>query len=386
MEAPVSLEGQAPPSRTGKEQVLQGEGMNILVIEDSSKVVYGGGQRVTETVIGILDGRSEIFLVDATADSVLYDNCKDKIRGFLPVRAAGRISGARSSNNLGPFELISAPFVFATNFIPLSRWYTRIGKPPVVYCTTKKAFIYGALLKLVYGCTLIFHCHYVSPPGSALSRAFDRLVCSMSDSIIAVSGYVTRQFRCKEKIRVVYNGIDMEVPERFTRRRLGSKVRVGFVGNIIPLKGADVFFRVAEELKEDSYEFHLFGKNLSGVEVPGSVRERGFEPREVIYGSIDILLVCSKVAESFSLTSAEARLSGVPVIAPRLGAFPEVVDDGVTGLLYDSPAEINGLLRRLSDGPTYEEFSQNALEGTGAFGMDTFSKEIRAVFGVDRTG
>lgn len=50
-----------------------------------------------------------------------------------------------------------------------------------------------------------------------------------------------------------------------------------------------------------------------------------------------------------SFTSGAALLAlsfGVPVIAPRLGAFPEVIEDGVSGLLYD-PEDPNGLTEAL---------------------------------------
>lgn len=46
-----------------------------------------------------------------------------------------------------------------------------------------------------------------------------------------------------------------------------------------------------------------------------------------------------------SLTSGAALLAlsfGVPIIAPRIGAFPEVIQDGKTGFLYD-PEETEGL-------------------------------------------
>jgi glycosyltransferase involved in cell wall biosynthesis len=44
--------------------------------------------------------------------------------------------------------------------------------------------------------------------------------------------------------------------------------------------------------------------------------------------------------EPFGLVTIEAMLSGVPVLATSCGAVPEVVDDGVTGLICDDPSEM----------------------------------------------
>jgi glycosyltransferase involved in cell wall biosynthesis len=44
--------------------------------------------------------------------------------------------------------------------------------------------------------------------------------------------------------------------------------------------------------------------------------------------------------EPFGLVMIEAQLSGVPVLALRRGSVPEVVEDGITGLVADDPAEL----------------------------------------------
>ena len=44
--------------------------------------------------------------------------------------------------------------------------------------------------------------------------------------------------------------------------------------------------------------------------------------------------------EPFGLVMIEAQLSGVPVLALRRGSVPEVIEDGITGLVADDPAEL----------------------------------------------
>ena len=58
------------------------------------------------------------------------------------------------------------------------------------------------------------------------------------------------------------------------------------------------------------------------------------------------VLVPSLCEETSSLVSLEAMACGTPVIALRRGGVPEVVADGVTGLLTDTPAELPALIAR----------------------------------------
>jgi glycosyltransferase involved in cell wall biosynthesis len=46
--------------------------------------------------------------------------------------------------------------------------------------------------------------------------------------------------------------------------------------------------------------------------------------------------------DSLSLVLMEAMASGVPVVSTRLGAIPEIIDDGVNGILVE-PEDTDGL-------------------------------------------
>jgi glycosyltransferase involved in cell wall biosynthesis len=53
--------------------------------------------------------------------------------------------------------------------------------------------------------------------------------------------------------------------------------------------------------------------------------------------------------EPFGMVMIEAMACGTPVVALSCGSVPEVVDDGVTGIVCHDPAELAGALRRVGD-------------------------------------
>ena len=56
---------------------------------------------------------------------------------------------------------------------------------------------------------------------------------------------------------------------------------------------------------------------------------------------MDVLVVPSIWPENSPFVIQEALLSGVPVVASRIGGIPELVDDGRNGLLFE-PRDVDG--------------------------------------------
>jgi glycosyltransferase involved in cell wall biosynthesis len=70
------------------------------------------------------------------------------------------------------------------------------------------------------------------------------------------------------------------------------------------------------------------------------------------YQQADLLILPSR-RESFGLVLAEAMASGLPVVATKVGAIPEVVEDGGTGLLVhpDDPEALASVINSLLSNP-----------------------------------
>ena len=83
-----------------------------------------------------------------------------------------------------------------------------------------------------------------------------------------------------------------------------------------------------------------------------------------LYAASDLLLLTSRT-EAMPGVLIEAGMAGLPVVAARVGAVPEIVDDEVTGLLVDSdhPAEFAEAVKRLLGTPDLtHQLGENARQ------------------------
>lgn len=110
-----------------------------------------------------------------------------------------------------------------------------------------------------------------------------------------------------------------------------------FVGRLSDEKGVAVLLGA---LRQTDASVLVAGDGEWGPRVRAQLGERalGFQPMaEVLLRmkSASYLVLPSLCGENFPRTIAEAYCCGLPVIASRLGAMAELVDDGVTGLLFE---------------------------------------------------
>ncbi len=121
-----------------------------------------------------------------------------------------------------------------------------------------------------------------------------------------------------------------------------KRIRLGFIGRIESLKGIDFLLEALLTLPKDKYELYIAGEgetpymktiNRDGFGMP--VHWLGFMQPDKLYPMIDLLVVPSLWQEPFGRVIVEAYGHGLPVLASRVGGIPEIVDEGVTGFLFD---------------------------------------------------
>jgi glycosyltransferase involved in cell wall biosynthesis len=147
-----------------------------------------------------------------------------------------------------------------------------------------------------------------------------------------------------ERMRIKPNFVDVPAPEPGVPRSGGL-----FVGRLSTEKGVGVLARALAAAPQVTLS--VIGTGELEGELRAVVRERmlGFLPLPQILTLMQRaswLVVPSIWYENFPRTIVEAYACGLPVIASRLGALPELVEDGRTGLLFE-PGSADDLARKL---------------------------------------
>jgi glycosyltransferase involved in cell wall biosynthesis len=131
--------------------------------------------------------------------------------------------------------------------------------------------------------------------------------------------------------------------------RLGRYV--GFAGRLSPEKGIDILLAAARCCQQ--IPIRIAGSLDTRPEIvhqaPANCRfwdaiQKSEMPR--FYRSCRFLVVPSLCQETFCLAAAEAQVQARPVICSRIGALPEIVVDGITGLLFE-PGDAIGLAKKM---------------------------------------
>jgi glycosyltransferase involved in cell wall biosynthesis len=149
--------------------------------------------------------------------------------------------------------------------------------------------------------------------------------------------------------RVVHDGCQV-VSIKDEPEGVRPGVRIGLVGRITPWKGQDIFIRAAALLKEKHPEarFEIIGATMfaergyegellrlrNELNVNDTVAFAGFvENVPARIAELDIVVHASITGEPFGQVIIEGMAEQKPVVATNGGGVPEIVQDGITGLL-----------------------------------------------------
>lgn len=160
------------------------------------------------------------------------------------------------------------------------------------------------------------------------------------------------------KYHVVHCGID---PAQFQPRTHDQRgKRILFIGRFDPVKGLPLLIEAIERLAADHPDVHLdlVGDGPLRPEIERQIRERRLDGGVTSHGYLSQaqcrerlceadVLVISSFAEGVPVVLMEAMASGVPVLAPWIAGIPELVENGVSGVLVPS-GDVESLASGLS--------------------------------------
>jgi glycosyltransferase involved in cell wall biosynthesis len=162
-------------------------------------------------------------------------------------------------------------------------------------------------------------------------------------------------------VTLVYHGLDLRRFARSERtgpagdgRALDRLVTIASVGRAVPKKGyADLLTALAALPADLAWRFvHAGGGPLrpelkalaARLGIGARIEWRGAQPQEqvlAIYRQADLFALASRVAEDGDRDGLpnvlmEAQSQGLAVLATRTSGIPELIDDGVTGMLVEA--------------------------------------------------
>ncbi len=173
-----------------------------------------------------------------------------------------------------------------------------------------------------------------------LSCCFDRTVVvsrEMQQALVGSYGFTAKD------IIVIHNGI--EIPQDVTCRSEG-RIVVGSAGRLFPVKDFSLLVDIARYVIKQShaFDFVLAGDGPEHEQLEAKVREYGIQDRfsflghvsdmDTFYQGLDIYINTS-VHEGIPMSVLEAMSFALPVVVPKVGGFPEIVEQGVSGFLVE---------------------------------------------------
>ncbi len=228
------------------------------------------------------------------------------------------------------------------------------------------------------------------------------------DGFIAVSDYYLEVMKKNmnipgEKLHRVYIGIDPDEYEYFSP--VNKQRNIGFISHECFQNGLDILVDAFIELRsgkgfedcnliitggstgDDSRFIKNLSRKIRKKGLTGSVQfHKSFEGegRKEFFRKVSVISVPVRKGEAFGIYLLESMASGIPVVQPDLGAFPEILNTAGGGLLYspNTPAILAETLAELLSGSQMlQDFSRQGREGVEKyFNIKGLSDEMVSVY------
>ena len=207
-----------------------------------------------------------------------------------------------------------------------------------------------------------------------------------------------------DRIRVAHSGID--IPRGFQKNdRMKSRYClesdqpvIGIVAHLLPHKGYEYLIQAFREVRTALPKSHLLivgegstnyrlelTKLIERLGLEQAITFVGFQRKVLEYISTFDVFVLPSIYEAFGIVLLEAMAMEKPIVASRVGGIPEIVVDGISGLLVpprDSGALASALLRLLQDEKARLEMGRAGRQRVEThFTRDGMLKIIQDIYG-----
>lgn len=173
------------------------------------------------------------------------------------------------------------------------------------------------------------------PPASSAAELRNRAMNDFSkkfSKIFSPSQYLAQraQMHGISSVQVLRHGVQKN------REHIGGQGFV-FVGTIAEHKGPQLVYQAYKNSREQHHSLRFYGSLHTPNLIPAHMWFGAVSQREIIdiLQHADALIMGSIWPENAPLVIIEAHSVGCPVLAPRIGGIPEIIQEGINGLLYE---------------------------------------------------
>ena len=236
-------------------------------------------------------------------------------------------------------------------------------KPDIVYAHSSKAGALARIADLGLKNRVIYNPHgwafnmQQSAKKKEMYKWVEKISAHFCDKIVCISDAekesALREKICKpSKLQVIYNGIDLEaikntIPKTKAELNIPEDAFVvGMVGRLSKQKAPDVFVKAAKLIKDkipNAY-FLMVGDGELRGQVENLIHQYDLGSSFLITGWVynptayikimDVGMLLSRW-EGFGLVLPEYMACGVPIVATNVDAIPNIIKDGVNGMLVN---------------------------------------------------
>lgn len=203
------------------------------------------------------------------------------------------------------------------------------------------------------------------------------------------------KFRKKGNHFTIYNALPYGM-QTCNNRTIHQPKVIGVVSRLELIKGMDLVIPAFSEVKKlhpkvklivvgDGTLKSAMVKQAEELHLMDSIEWVGRQTQEVLhewYGKMDIVLMPSR-SEGFGLTAIEAMANGCVVVASDTGGLPEVVKDGVVGLLH-RPEDVHDLAeninRLVDESMLYRQMQLSLGDYVQQYSFARYAEAIRSLY------
>ncbi len=166
-------------------------------------------------------------------------------------------------------------------------------------------------------------------------------------AVVGVSNFILNKylsygyFRDVQIKKVIYNS--QKFSSFSIERKTDSKyINFGFIGTLAPNKGIEVLLKAYHRIKKPNYKLFIAGSGKQDYEeyLKSKYKDDSIvfmgkvEPKD-FFKNVDVTIVPSIWYEALGMVVIESFAFGVPVIGSNIGGIPEMIIEGVNGILFD---------------------------------------------------